>query len=147
MGKASGLKVNQLPIRRFPITCIAKANGPLTGCFLSYLPRSEKKHLAHMIADLKTVTGLLDAGKVLAVRYVKASGEITELLVSKRRPSGSRPTNASKNKASPHMKSRALIPVRDHTNQGQFKNLLLWGIIGFNPTGEMKDWYSIRREA
>lgn len=101
-----------------------------------------------MIADLKTVTSLLDAGKVLGVRYVKADGEIVEMLVGKRTPvvsSGSK--SSERTKAAPHMKTRALIPVRDHGNQGQFKNLLLWGIIGFNPDGKLGEWHSIRREA
>lgn len=107
-----------------------------------------------MIVDLKTVGRLIDEtawqkDKAVAIRYVTQKGEIKEMVVSKaKKPGHHRKTDIPGIKqkyVSTNVKEKALVKVSDHTDSGRYKSLFLFGIIGFNPDGNLGDWSTIKR--
>lgn len=106
--------------------------------------------------DLKTVaaeidaTGNIDLGRQVAIKYVTAKGNIRKMVVSKRNPVNQvkgyhKSETSAPARKNPHMKDNALIPVIDHAEDGQAKNLFLFGIIGFNPNPNADVYYPIIR--
>lgn len=107
-----------------------------------------------MIAELKTVTRLIDAtafenkGQAVAIRYVKEDGEVKEMLVSKatksRKSRGAATTQ--KRNIAPTRKEQAMLLVSDHTDSGRYKNLFMFAIVAFNPDGKLAGpWHTIKR--
>ena len=103
--------------------------------------------------DLKEVTAIIDAtgsvdkGRKVAIRYVNGKGEIREMIVSKRSSERRRmpSTQEKPARAKPHYRDNALIPILDHSAEGQPKNIFLFGIIGFNPDPDTSHFYPILR--
>lgn len=108
-----------------------------------------------MIVELKTVARAIDAtgfenkGKSVAIRYVKEDGEIRDMLVSKairpkRRRTGDGATRALF--VNTNYKEKALIKIMDHTDSARYKTVFLFGIIAFNPAGNLQGpWATIKR--
>lgn len=101
--------------------------------------------------DLQTIsaeidaTGGLDQGRRVAVKYITAKGEIRFMQISKRQKVKIGNSPKQKERKGPNMKRRALIPVIDHTDNDQAKDLFLFGIIGFNPAGAFSMFYPVKR--
>jgi len=99
------------------------------------------------VAAIIDATGTVDRGRRVAIKYVNAQGDIRKMIISKRAGRrASRPALGElRNRKKPHYRDKALIPILDHSSEGQPKNIFLFGIIGFNPDPDLSKFYPIAR--
>lgn len=101
--------------------------------------------------SIKTVAAAIDAtgstekGTMVGIRYVNSTGDIREMQVSKRGYSKPVKNQKIRKSSQPNRKISALIPIVDHTDGDQFKDLFLFGIIGFDPDGDLATFYPVIR--
>jgi hypothetical protein len=103
--------------------------------------------LLKTVAAAIDATGTVESGTMVGIRYVNARGEIKEMQISKRVASRKKTKAKAKGKSSgePNRKVSALIPIVDHTDGDQFKDLFLFGIIAFDPDGDLSTFYPVIR--
>lgn len=99
--------------------------------------------------SIKTVAALIDATstiekKIVGIRYITAEGHPREMKISKRASVKKKPGSHSKKRNSPNMKDNGLIQIIDHTQGEEIpKTLFLYGIIGFNPDGDLDNLFDV----
>lgn len=108
-----------------------------------------------MIAELKTVTRLIDAtgfdqrGQAIAIRYVREDGQVKDMLVSKAKKPGHKSANrkaSTQNVGLNTRKAQAMLLISDHTEHGRYKSLFMFAIVAFNPDGNLAGpWHTIKR--
>ena len=106
-----------------------------------------------MLVDLKTVaaqinsTGTIETESRVAIKYCTMKGKIRFMQISKRKPEITKgDSKGGKLKASPNMKKNALIPIIDHTDNDKPKDIFLFGILAFNPSGSFSHFYPVKRD-
>lgn len=92
-------------------------------------------------------TGFIDQGKRVGIRYVTMEGEIREMIISKRvgkKRKGTSQKNDAEGRKKPNAKREGLLQIVDHTRElDEAKTIFLYGIIGFNPDGDLNHLYPV----
>lgn len=100
--------------------------------------------------SIKTVAALIDhtaqeEGSRVSVKYVTKDGYIREMVISKRKSIPKKktvPSEPVRKKA--NVKMNGLIQILDHSHgEAIAKTLFLYGIIGFNPSGNLNQFIPV----
>lgn len=101
--------------------------------------KGQKAHIT-----LSEAVSLIEAtatphSKPVAVQYVNKDGAIVVRIVRKSRSTSQapKPVDQPRQRGTYHMRDRGLLPIIDQEQQ-QRKNLLVFAIVGFSPTGDTK---------